>query len=173
MYKQKTKKSHKIAHAEIHRERVLHSWTGPEYEHNEKTIFWFIAAGIVALALAIYGIVSGGWSFSLAIVAFCAAYYAFHRHLPERVEIKITNHGVWVGRHFFNYAKLRKFWIVSDAPFVERLYLRAKVHFHPDIVVSIARQNPVVIRNALREHIPEWEEGDEPFTDTLVRLFRL
>ncbi|PIQ78644.1 hypothetical protein COV82_00605 [Candidatus Peregrinibacteria bacterium CG11_big_fil_rev_8_21_14_0_20_46_8] len=148
-------------------------WRAPEYQHHEKSFLWFVVAGLVAALLIVYGLVSGAWTFSLAILAFCVAYYAFHRHVPEEVDIEITSRGVHIGRHFFSYAKLKNFWVVYDPPFVGRLYLRFRSRIHPDITVALEDQDPGLIRKTLLKHLPEWEDGDEPMIDTFIRLLRL
>ena len=154
-------------------EKSVISWRAPEYIYHEKSVLWFIFAGIAALGLVIYGLLSGGWTFSVAIIVFAGTYYLFYRNAPPIIEVKISKVGVKIGKHLFPYDKLKKFWIVYDVPFVKRLYLRTTSRLHPDIFVSLEDMDPSKIKAILKGHIPEKENGSEPFADALVRAFRL
>jgi len=148
-------------------------WRAYEYDHHEKTLLWFVIAGVVALGFIVYGLLTDGWTFSLAILAFCVAYYAMHRHEPKIVDIKLNSKGVHIGRHFFSNVQFKNFWIVYDPPHVARLYLRFRSRVRQDLILSIADQDPAEIRRALKAHINEWEAGEEPLVDIFIRLLRL
>lgn len=154
-------------------ERAVINWKAPEYIYHEKSALWFIVAGFVAIALVIYGLTTDGWTFSVAIIVFAGTYYLFYRHAPPVVDVKLSRVGVKIGKHIFPYWKLKSFWIVYDPPLVKRLYLRTTSRFHPDIFISLENTDPSKIRAVLKEHIPEKENGTEPFADSLVRAFKL
>ncbi|MBI4994607.1 hypothetical protein HZC21_03115 [Candidatus Peregrinibacteria bacterium] len=154
-------------------EKAVFTWSAPEYIYHKKTALWFIVAGFVAIALVIYGLMTNGWTFSVAIIVFAGTYYSFYKHAPQNVEVKISRVGVKIGRHLFPYGKLKSFWIVYDPPLVKRLYLRTTSRLHPDIFISLQHADPSKIRSILKEHILEKENGSEPFADALVRAFKL
>lgn len=154
-------------------DKAIIKWRAPEYHQHEKSTLWFAIAGLVGAALVYYGLKTDGWTFSIAIIAFAGAYYAVHRKRPPVVEAKISKMGIKVGHHVFPYSNLKHFWIVYNPPFVKRLYFREVSRLRPDIFVSMENADPAEIRNILREHMAEIEGRHEPFSDVLVRLFRL
>lgn len=154
-------------------ENALITWKAHEHEHHEKSITWFIIAGFFALGMVIYGLKTDGWTFSVAILVFAGTYYLLYRHSPPFVDIKISKMGVKIGRHIFPYDQIKGFWVIHNPPFVNKLYLKMVSRFHPDIFVSLEDADPAAIRQNLMTHVKELKGRGEPFSDTLVRLFRL
>lgn len=164
------KKSKKNHHAF---EVSLLSWKAPEYAHHEKSILWFVIAGIVLTGFIVYGLLTDGWTFSIALVVFAGTYYLFHRETPKIVDVKISKAGVKIGRHSFPYSHMKGFWIFYDPPHVKKLYLRINSHFHPDISVSLEDVDIATVRQTLKQQTQELPEKREPFSDTLVRVLKL
>lgn len=154
-------------------DKFLISWPAPEYTHHEKSIWWFAIAAVIVLLLAYYGLRTNGWTFSVAILVFAGTYYLVARQKPPVVEVKISNIGVKIGHHVFPYNHLKNFWIVYDPPFVNKLYLRSSSKLKPDVFVSLDGAEVHEVRKILREHLDELSGKHEPFSDSLVRLFKL
>lgn len=154
-------------------DKALIIFRAPEYLHHEKSLVWFVVAGLIALILVVYGLMSDGWTFSIAVIVFAGAYYSFSRHKPPVVDIKISKMGIKIGGHAFPYNRLKIFWIVYDPPFVNKLYLRTNSALHPDIFVSLENADVCEVRRVLSKHLAELTNKHEPFSDTLVRLFKL
>ncbi|MBI2638648.1 hypothetical protein HYW83_03600 [Candidatus Peregrinibacteria bacterium] len=169
----KIKHSH---HAPVNQhafDKALLTWRAPEYTHHEKSPIWFVVAGLIALLLVLYGLKTDGWTFSVAIIVFAGTYYLVHREAPKTVEVKISKFGVKIGRHVFPYSNLKSFWIVYEPPFIKKLYLRMASSFKPDVFIALEDADPVEVRRLLNTHLNELKGRHEPFSDTLVRLFRL
>lgn len=148
-------------------------WRAPEYTHHEKSALWFAVAGLLALVMVIYGIMTDGWTFSIAVIVFAGAYYSFYRSKPPVVDVKVSKMGVKIGRHVFPYGHLKAFWIIYNPPFTQRLYLRMASRFNSDVFVSLEDVSPSEVRRVLSQYLEEFKGGAEPFSDTLVRIFKL
>lgn len=173
MVAKKHKKQHDTKNTHAYDNAIL-NWRAPEYVHHEKSILWFIIAGVIAAGFVVYDLMSGGWSFSIAIIVFCGTYYLFYRHSPNIVEVKISKMGIKIGRHCFPYSHLKSFWIVYDPPFVKKLYFRMSSKFKPDISIALEEfTDPTELRTVLSSHLTENKGQHEPLADTLVRVFRL
>lgn len=149
------------------------TFRAPEYDYHEKSSMWYAIAGGIALLFIIYGLKTDGWSFSLAVIVFAGTYYLVRRKAPPVVDVKITKMGVAIGDHKFQYSGIKGFWIVFEPPHVTKLYLRMAGRASPDISVSLKDTDPSEVRMALKKHARELEISTEPFSDTLVRLFKL
>lgn len=154
-------------------DNALMAWKAPEYVYHEKSFIWFFVAALIALALIIYGLETGSWTFSLAIAVFAGTYYLSHRIKPKIVDVKISKIGIKIGRHIFPYSHIRGFWIVYNPPFVKKLYFKMTSKLHPHVVVLFENEDPATVRGVLSSHIEELKGIDEPFSDTLTRLLRL
>jgi len=49
---------------------LLHEWSIPEYEKQERPKVWYIVMGVFAVVLLAYSIISASFLFSLIIVLF-------------------------------------------------------------------------------------------------------
>lgn len=154
-------------------EQTVLSWKAPQFPHHEKSLLWFIVAGLVVFFLVMYGLRTDGWTFSVAILVFAGTYYLVHRHVPPTVDIKISKFGVKIGRHTFPFSHLKSFWIVYEPPFVKKLYLRMDSKLRPDLFISLEDADPAEVRQILSQYLNEFTGRHEPFSDTLVRLLKL
>lgn len=154
-------------------DQAVLSWRAPEYVHHEKSLLWFIIAGLIALGLVIYGLETNSWTFSLTVIVFSGTYYLVYREKPSVVEVKISKIGVKIGRNIFSYSHITGFWLVYNPPFAKKVYFKMTSKFHPYVVISFDDADPVEIRHTLLKHLKEMKGNSEPFSDVLVRLFRL
>ena len=148
-------------------------WSAPEYTHYPKSFVWLICAGAVGLGFVLYGLMTDGWTFSIAILAFAGTYYLVSRNAPETVAVEISKTGVSIGRHNFPFTKLKSFWIVYEEPHVKRLYVRFHSRVHPDIFISLEDMDPAEVRSTLKLHLDEMKDGEEPLSDVVTRLLKL
>lgn len=153
--------------------KTLVSWRAPEYVHHEKSLLWFIFAALVVVLLVWYGLATDGWTFSVAVLVFAGTYYLMYRGKPRIVEVAVSNMGIKIGGHVFHFGNLKNFWIVYDPPFVNKLYLRSKSKLKPDIFVSLENAPVAEIKSVLSKHLAEMGDKQEPFSDTLIRIFKL
>ncbi len=154
-------------------EEIFVSWRAKEYPHHEKSLLWFIIAAVILSSLVVYGVMTDGWTFSMAIIVAAGAYYVSHRTPPDVVTMSVTSRGVRIGRHLFEYHSLKNFWIVFNPPYVHRLYLRMKTKYAADVIVDVHDSDVAELRALLKKHVTENEKTTEPFADTLIRLLRL
>lgn len=161
------------AHGEATKEVVSLAWVAQEYPYHEKSLLWFIIAGVILLSLIVYGLLTDGWTFSMALIVAAGAYYVSHRNPPEIVPISVTNKGIKVGKHTFAYPSIQCFWIVYDPPHTRRLYIRLHARLSVNIAIELEDVDVTDLRKQLRKHVSEHAVSAEPFTDTLIRLLRL
>lgn len=154
-------------------EEIFITWRAQEYPHHEKSLLWFVIASLIVTSLVIYGLMTDGWTFSMAIIVASGAYYVSHRTPPQVVTMSVTSRGVRIGRHLLEYPTIKNFWIAFNPPLVRRLYLRMQPKFSADIVVDVHDVDVTELRQVLKKHLTENEKNAEPFSDTLIRLLRL
>ncbi|PJC37452.1 hypothetical protein CO046_00425 [Candidatus Peregrinibacteria bacterium CG_4_9_14_0_2_um_filter_53_11] len=153
---------------------LLISWESHEHKHKEKSSRWFISAVVVLALMVAFDLYNGGWSFSIALLLFAGTYYLAHRHSEQVTPVAISTAGVMVGPQLLPYNALKCFWIFNAQPHVQRLYLRMESRVRPDLYVEIGSEvTPEEVRQVLRPHLKELKGMEEPFADTLVRLFKL
>ncbi|MBI2063156.1 MAG: hypothetical protein HYT61_02880 [Candidatus Yanofskybacteria bacterium] len=88
------------------------------------------------------------------------------RHEPTNNNFEINPGGISVNGKIYNYREIKSFWIEYDLTLgIKELSLQLKKWHTPYVKIPIAEQNPVQLRLALLEFLPEVEHKD-----TLVEI---
>ena len=166
----KTKKTTQT-HAHAH-DRVIMSWTVPEYIHQHKPVLWYVGAGIFMFGLIAWAYFTNSWTMLAAVVVFAGVYmYLHHFHPPKNITIEITEMGVRVGEIFYPYSHIQAFWIHYQYG-LKTLNLRVHKQVFSDVVIQLEHQNPIEVRNYLVSQIPEWEGKSERVGEMILRLLK-
>ena len=85
---------------------------------------------------------------------------------PRETEYEINPIGVRIGAVLHRYGEIVSFWIEYDPALgIKELSIQLKKWYMPYIKIPVAEQNPVQLRLALLEFLPEIEHKD-----TLVEI---
>ena len=154
--------------------RTLLEWSFPEFERHERPFGWYVLAVIVGLALLIWSIVDQNYLFSIIVVLAAALFVRQTTRQPGLITARVMEDGVELGRNFYEYSELKNFWIIYEPPTVKRLFFTFKMGVRPYLAVPIEDQNPVRIREALRNFLPEDTDREaEPVAESLGRMLKL
>lgn len=154
-------------------QKIVLSWQAQEYPYHEKSHRWFIVAALILSVLVVYGLMTDGWTFSLALVVFAGTYYVLHRNVPDTVDVHITDINIHIGKNVFPFSSIKGFWLVNKPPEVRRLYLRFCGRMRPDLHVELGESDAADVRKILLDHIKEIKGAQEPLSDTIVRILKL
>lgn len=133
-------------------------WQAPEFVKYEKNSNWlglWLIISITAVTLAIIF-----KNFLFAVFLIFAALSVFLQGLkdPKIVTFKITPRGVEIGKKLLSYDDIESFWILYEPPHTKELLLQTKKMSMGQVSIPIEKENPVHIRQALINYIPEKEE---------------
>ena len=85
---------------------------------------------------------------------------------PREIEYEINPVGIRVGEILHRYGEIVSFWIEYDPALeIRELSIQLKKWYMPYIKIPLTEQNPVRLRLALLEFLPEIEHKD-----TLVEI---
>ena len=151
--------------------KVFVSWQAREFTKYEKDKNWFAIWLIISITIVTIAIIFKNFLF--AIFAIFAALAVFIQALqePRIITFKITARGLLIDRKLYNFLDLESFWIIYEPPEVKELYIKSKKLFIPQISISINKENPVKIRQALLNFLPEKEQR-QSLVDIIARLLR-
>jgi len=159
--------------AEDHGQVFFH-WQIPEYTKFIKGFFWYVFMGLCALGLLIYAFWTANFLFALIIGIIIFIVYLHDRHEPLMLDFKITEDGIQVGRDFYDYKKLKKFWIIYEPPEIKNLYFETYQILKRELSIPLDNINPVKVREVLLKYITEETEIDEESSiDRWSRLLKL
>jgi len=153
---------------------ILFSWEFPEFEKHKRSLGWYLSAIIIGGALLVYSVVTFNILFALIIILFIFISFLHSYQEPPVIKFEITEDGIRLGRKFFPYKELSKFWIVYDPPKVKNLYLDFKSFIKPTLSVPLLDQNPISIRKFLLENLEEdLEKEEEDLSDSIGKILKL
>ncbi len=149
-------------------------WKTWEYPPHERSIVWFIAAGVVGAALLIYAIVSANYLFAIIVLMMGVIMLIDGLRHPDRIDIHITDAGVVVGDKYYSFNMIKDFSIIYEPPEVKLLYIDFNNVWQPLLVVPLEDVDPNAVRDSLLPYAFEnLQREEETLTDTLRRLYKL
>jgi len=152
--------------------QILMSWEAPEFEVYEKSVRWYLVAGVLDLAMAIWGLVSDSPIMSITFILIGIVGYIQLQRPPVVRTFSITTTGVLVGKELYPYENISSFWIFYDPPHTKMISLHTKAKFLPFVHIPIAGENPVAIHQTLTEYIPEIEQ-DPSLINTIEQVLHI
>lgn len=153
--------------------QVFFEWTVPSRVQHQRSVVWYGVATAIVIGLLLFSISTTNFLFGVMIVLVIFI-VVIHESKPIRdVAIALTNKGLIIDRHLYQYKDFASFYIIYEPPYVQKLIFERNVLNGP-IVFDIATQEPHEIRNFLLTVVPEnTEKEDEPTSEWLSDVFKL
>jgi len=149
------------------------SWQFLEFENYERTVGWYVGAAVIVIGLLIFSVVTGNMLFALLIILAALTIVLFRRRNRE-ISFAITEDGVEVDSQFYDYGRIKSFYIIYQPPTVKTLYFELKGTFSPRVPINLQTQNPLAIREVLLRYLTEdLDHEDEPTSDVFGRMLKL
>jgi len=151
--------------------KILLSWTAPEFIYYAKTRTWFAVLGIVAAGFFVAILLMKNYFFALLVPIAAFLIYVHAQKKPRQITIKITDKNIDIGEYLsLTHKEVLSFWIFEE-PEIRSLSLETKKFLRPKIPVLLGHQEPNAIRKILINFIKE-KRHEEPLTDILARKLK-
>lgn len=151
----------------------LYEWSFPEYEKFSRGRLWYAVMIGLGVVFVVYGMVTGNFLFSLIIALFGIILFLQQHQDPHEIAFAVTDLGIILGNRFYPYKELEAFYIIYNPP-VKTLFFETKNLIRPRIHVPMGDQNPLDLRFALLEFLPEDLEKDtEPTSEMAARNWKI
>jgi len=154
--------------------RTLAAWTFPEFVVHKRGKTWYISALIITVAVIIWSIFSKNYLFIIIIVIIGIIFIMQNRQSPPPIECRIKEDGIELGRNFYPFRDLKKFYIIYQPPLVKNIYFDFKSAVRPTLPISLEKENPLKIREILKKYLDEdLEKEEEPTSDAISRTLKI
>jgi len=147
-------------------------WKAPDYYTFEKSPFWALGVGIVAIAFSLILIYTENYFPVIIIILAVIVTFQIAHEKPKTQEFAIDEGGVLSRNAFVPFSEIKSFWIAKHGP-KSILYLEPVSPIKAPIVIPVSGANPVEIRNFLLRYLPEKLEAGEALSEKLIRIFRI
>ena len=151
---------------------VILRWNAPDYYTFEKSPYWSLAVGVLAIVFASILIYTNNYFPVIIIILAVIVTFQVSHEKPKAQEFAIDEGGILSRNQYIAFLELRSFWVTHH----ERkpiLYLEPVNRLRSPIVIPLANQSSAEVRLFLLHHLPEKFESGELLSDRLMRLFRL
>ncbi len=132
------------------------TWIAKEYEHRERSIDWFWAVGVVAIALAVISIIFHNLLFAVFIIIATVTLLLYALRHPRDMRHELNERGIMIDSTLFPYKTLDSFWIV-DHTLPNKLLVKSQKIFMPYLVLHIENIRSEEVRDFLLQYIEEEE----------------
>lgn len=130
-------------------------WRAREFEQKEKPLAWFIRLGVILLCLIVLGLLTKNYFFTVLVVLIGFVLVQYARKEARTRTFVVDDSGLMIDAQRYPFENFSSFWIFYDPPHLKELSFRSKQRFMPYIRIPLANQDPVAIRRALIQNLPE------------------
>jgi hypothetical protein len=153
--------------------KSLMSWKIPEYTKHERGRNWFILAGIILFLFLIYAFYTRNFLFVVILILSTVIILMRSKEEPMELDFNIFEDGMSVGRKFYSWRDVNKFYIIYDPPEVKNLYFELK-GFRSRLSIPLLVQNPIKVREVLLKYlIEDLEQEQEPLSEEYDRWLKI
>jgi len=146
-------------------------WQAHEFIHREKGTGWFIAFGVVILALIAISVLTQAWSFTVLIVVIALVVIVYTRRPPRELTYSITDEGLTIDGTLHKFSTFKSFGIIHDGEEYSVMLIPTQ-RFQPGVSVYFPEEAGEDIVDMLGSRLP-MKDLKLDAVDRVVRLLRL
>lgn len=150
----------------------LFQWNAPVQRIIERTRQWYVISGVVSLAIATYGILSGSWPLAVVSVLCGAIYYLLRDHTPRETTCAFFESGVLYDGKFNRWEEFSGFWIL-ETPTHNELHLVFASKRKGDVIVQMLGLPVQNMKLLCGQFLTELTEKKESLIDIFSRIAKL
>ncbi|MDQ7814599.1 MAG: hypothetical protein RDU25_02245 [Patescibacteria group bacterium] len=149
-------------------------WEAPAWELQDRGPRWYLWMGAAVLLLTGYAIYTANYLFAFIILLTAIILVIAGEQKTRKILVQIGDNGVVYDGRLFRFDELHNFAIIYQPPQTKVLYIEPNSVRHPRLRISLEDEDPVALRNHLRQYLTEdLDLQDEHYSDIVARLLKL
>lgn len=154
--------------------KTIIEWPVPEYRQHSRSRRWYIIALSAFALLMLYSLFTANFLFALLLIIAGIIIVLQDKRQAPSIAFAILDNGIALGRDFYDYGKLKSFWIFYEPDEAKTLFFEFKNKFRPRLSVPLFDKNPLHVRAELLKFLTEdVSRENEPVSEQLSRLLKL
>lgn len=147
-------------------------WSVITHEHRERSVDWFWALGLIALAAGVASVLFGNVLFAIVIFLAAGSVGFLAARGPREHLVKIDDHGIAIDGTRYPFSSIHSFWIEHGVEF-PRLFMTLKGALTPHFSLTLdSEAQGKSVREHLARHVEEQEQGPH-VGEHLAQIFGL
>ncbi len=152
----------------------LFVWEAPAWDHQERHPHWYLWMSLIAFAFVVYAVFTGNYLFAFIIFIIALILILAGNEKPHTVLIQIGQNGVVIDGNLYFYNQIHDFSIIYHPPETKILYIEPTSAVKGRIRISLMDQDPVALRNCLRQYVKEnLDLHEEHLSDIFGRFLKI
>lgn len=148
------------------------AWQAPEGVQIRRTTGWYVAVGLVVLALMALAIfVFNSWTFAILLPIMAVALILLRSKPSVMVNYAISPKGVYVADRLYDFSEFRAFGLSQDGDQHSAILLPVK-RFSPALTIYFSEAEGEAIVDMLGARLPMQEIAPDAL-EKLIRIIRL
>ncbi len=131
------------------------NWQGPEYFDQPKTTDWFLAVGIIALALIVTSLIFQNMLLAGIIFVGTAIILSYSKKKAPEVEFIINKTGVLIGKNHFAKENLENFWLKEIDDDFSKLLIKNNSLANSILIIPLPKKFEENARKILKKYLEE------------------
>jgi hypothetical protein len=153
--------------------KVVLNWEAPSFQKNERTMKWYLGAGLLIAALIGYSAWQRDWFIIIiTIIVSAVSFWYLHTIHPTNIKYRITPIGIYLDERFYPFSEMHSFWMVYNES-VKNIYIAFRKKYLPTLTINVENVDPIILKGYLLKKLPEQEGRSESLVDKLTRLLGL
>ncbi len=151
-------------------EQGLYTWQGHERTWLVKGSSWYVYAGIVAVILLVYALLTQAWFMAVLVSLLSGIVYLYSQEQAPTIDVVISDRGIYIGNEFYPFDLVKSFWfqfLPEEAYVIFQLVNSTRSH----ITVSIDPNERPVIETILKDYLVVDDFHHETFWERIEKLF--
>jgi uncharacterized membrane protein YobD (UPF0266 family) len=136
------------------------NWRGPEHFHIEKKTDWYLAVGIISVAIIISAILVANYIFALLVALATVTLMMFASRGPRMVDIEVNHSGITFGEFFYPYESLKSYDI-EELPEL-RILIKTQRFLMPVVIIPAHDANIGKIDEILSQYLEVEDLQESP-----------
>lgn len=135
-------------------------WEAPEYIPKKRSSEWYVAVGVVTLAIAVTAILFNNVLFAILVVVGVFGLVLYTARQPDILHIQISARGIAVNHTLYPFGTLDSFWI-TESEIDPKILIKSKKTLMPLMALPIAEDiDPDDVADILINFLPEVEQEE-------------
>lgn len=138
------------------------SWETPSFYYNPQKKYLYILAGSLVAGGLLMMIYRQDMLTAIFLILSSLVMILLSSRRPEVLKIVVDGRGISAGDTFYDYKKIRSFWVFNEPGQFKELSLELTSWYSPPVIISLEKADSFQIRNFLIKYIREKEQEASP-----------
>lgn len=147
-------------------------WQAHEYIHREKDMRWYIAFGVIVVALmAIAIFVMNAWTFAVLVLVMAVTLIMYTRRPPRVLDYILSRQGLHINDRLYPFVEFKSFIVIHGDDEYSIMLVPVK-RFQPGVSVYFPEESGEAIVDMLAARMP-MQESQLDLMDRIIRRLRI